>query len=199
MAWSDRCHCGPCGSKRRANRGKCSFASVGAYCFNYDSSQGSKLGVSLVGGTRRTNRRPEIASAMAESDQSPEDGSAALRAALLLDRYDREKDAVRYYRRALESDISIQDEKLALVCLASSHRNLRELSDAMTVILKARRKFPKDPVVESFYALILFDQGQARKAMRILGMSLVDCCRPGLIDSYEPILRAKFAGISTRK
>lgn len=54
----------------------------------------------------------------------PNDADLWLRTALLLDSVDREAATVSYYRHALDLGISGEQERTALVCLASSHRNL---------------------------------------------------------------------------
>jgi hypothetical protein len=116
--------------------------------------------------------------------------------ALRHDRTGREAQAVPDYQQALKLGLQPADERTALVCLASSHRNLDELAEAQSVINRARRKYPRDPVIEAFTALILLDAGQHRLAVRILGLALCENAAPGALAGFDAALMSKFRGVT---
>lgn len=147
--------------------------------------------------TRDADDRAQARQLIKQCRDNPNDASLWLRTALLLDSLDREATAVSYYEHALKLGLSAKDQRTALICLASSHRNLRHTQQALTVMERARRKFPDDPAVESFYALALLDAGQAKKAIRVLGLTLVSAA-PKQLDGFDDALRMKFRGVTAR-
>jgi tetratricopeptide (TPR) repeat protein len=114
--------------------------------------------------------------------------------ALRHDRAGREAEAVPDYQQALTLGLDDADQRTALICLASSHRNLGEIDQAQAVINRARRKYPRDPVIEAFTALILLDAGQPRRAIRILGLTFCANAAPGALDGFDTALARKFRG-----
>lgn len=129
---------------------------------------------------------------------SPDDAQLWLRTALLLDSLDREATAVRHYEHALQLGLSNDEERTALICLASSHRNLRQPDAALTVLKKARKRFPGDTAVEAFYALALLDSGDPRGAVRTLGLTLVHTAGDEGLGGFEQALLTKFRGVTRR-
>jgi tetratricopeptide (TPR) repeat protein len=124
----------------------------------------------------------------------PNTASDYLARALRHDRAGREAQAVPDYEKALKLGLNPADERTALICLASSHRNLHQLDQAQTVINRARRKHPHDPVIEAFTALILLDAGHPRRAVRILGLALCNYATPGTLTGFDTALISKFRG-----
>lgn len=110
----------------------------------------------------------------------------------------REAQAVPEYQRALQLGLDPADERTALICLASSHRNLGQLNQAQAVISRARRKYPRDPAIEAFTALILLDAGQPRRAIRILGLAFCENAAPGAFGGFDAALARKFRSATQR-
>ncbi len=124
--------------------------------------------------------------------KQPTTAEEYLARALRHDQAGREAQAVPDYQQALKLGLTADNERTALICLASSHRNLRQFGDAQAVINRARRKYPRDPVIESFTALILLDAGQPRRAIRILGLAFCDNAAPGSLAGFDAALARKF-------
>ncbi len=124
--------------------------------------------------------------------KAPTSAQDYLARALRHDKAGREAQAVPDYVQALKLGLDSTDERIALICLASSHRNLGDHDQAQKVISRARRNYPNDPVVEAFAALILLDAGQPQRAVRILGLALCNHARAGALDGFDAALTRKF-------
>lgn len=133
-----------------------------------------------------------------DSDARPGDAKLALQAAVALDAVSREATAIVYYQRALAGQLDAEDEVFATVCLVSSYRNLRRYEEAEEWLGKATRKFPGDPVLESFRALVAFDSGKPQRAVYILGQVVLALGADRMDKRYIDILRSKFRGVSNR-
>lgn len=129
----------------------------------------------------------------------PHLGEVWLERGLLLDKHDQEKEAIPNYQQALECGLSSDKERIALVCLASSYRNIGEIKNALNTILRARRIYRRNAVVECFYALILHDAGLSNKAIRILGLTLLQEARSEAFLGFEKALENKFREIAPEK
>ena len=119
-----------------------------------------------------------------------------LASAFAHDKAGRESKAVPDYLQALKLGLEPADQRAALICLASTYRNLGQLDEALAVITKARRKFPHDAVVDGFAALILVDSGQPHRAVRILGLALCEHAAPGALEGFDTALPRKFRAAS---
>lgn len=116
----------------------------------------------------------------------------------MLDSLGREKTAIPHYEHALQVGLSNSDERVALICLASSYRNTKDFDAALRVIGKARHRYPNDPAVESFYALIKFSAGDAPGAIRTLGAILLKSVPAEAFDGFDEALKSKFRGITAK-
>lgn len=150
------------------------------------------------GRTRGHDDRAEARRLVNECQAHPDDARLWLRTALLLDGLGREATAVPHYEHALKLGLSRDDERTALICLASSHRNLRQPHAALAILRRARRRFPGDAAVESFYALALLDGGDPRGAVRVLGMALVAAAGSDGLRGFDQALLTKFRGVTRR-
>lgn len=108
------------------------------------------------------------------------------------DKAGREAKAIPEYQRALKLGLKEDDERTALICMASSYRNIGDHEMAQSVIERARRKFRGHPVVDAFAALILLDAGQPKRAVRILGLALCDHVETGALAGFDSALKRKF-------
>ncbi len=130
---------------------------------------------------------------------TPRTAADYLASALRHDKAGRESKAVPHYRQALELGLDSADQRIALICLASSYRNLAQLDEALAVITKARRAFPHDAVVDGFAALILLDAGQPQRAVRVLGLALCEHAVPSALDGFDTVLARKFRGATAQR
>lgn len=110
------------------------------------------------------------------------------------DKAGREAMAIPDYHHALKLGLGEHDERIALICLASSYRNVGEHETAQSIIERTRRKFRGDPVVDAFAALILLDAGDPRQAVQILGLALCEHAKSGALDGFSAALARKFRG-----
>lgn len=131
--------------------------------------------------------------------REPRTATEHLASAFGHDKAGRESKAVPEYERALKLGLEPADQRIALICLASSYRNLGQLNEALAVISKARRAFVHDAVVDSFAALILVDSGQPQRAVRLLGLALCEHAVPGALDGFDAVLARKFRGVTTSR
>lgn len=127
----------------------------------------------------------------------PDSGEAWLEHALLLDKHDREADAIPKYQKALSYGLNPDQERTALTCLASSYRNVGEMQLALETIEDANSRFPENAVVESFLALIQHDSGLEAKALQTLGRTLLRVAMPGSLSGFEGALEYKFTELTT--
>ncbi|MDP1690572.1 MAG: tetratricopeptide repeat protein [Burkholderiaceae bacterium] len=97
----------------------------------------------------------------------------ALDRAMQLDRKSKESEAIIHYVTAIKIGLSEADLRDALICLASSLRNVGRTAQAGRTIARARRAFPDDPIVLAVAALIRYDSGDMRGAVRELGLCLL--------------------------
>jgi tetratricopeptide (TPR) repeat protein len=126
------------------------------------------------------------------SDQHPEVGEIWLEHALLLDKHDLEKEAIPHYQNALACGLNPGRVLIALICLASSYRNVGEIQKGLETIETARQQFPDHAVIECFYSLILHSAGEHAKALSTLGFTLLREARFGAVAGFEEALRYKF-------
>lgn len=119
-----------------------------------------------------------------------------LETALRHDRAGREPEAIPEYQAALQAGLDPSDERVALICLASSFREVGNVDEARTTIDKARRRFRGDAVVDAFAALVLLDAGQGTRAVRLLGLALCEHARRCSLEGFEDALRRKFRGLT---
>lgn len=145
------------------------------------------------------NDRDEAHRLVEQCRRNPDDADLWLHTGLLLDSLGREATAVRHYQHALALGLTKEQQRTALISLASSHRNLREADAALDTLARTRKKFANDPAVEAFYALALLDIGRPRKAIRVLGLALVASARDGALGGFERALQAKFRGVVHRQ
>lgn len=123
--------------------------------------------------------------------KNPQVGEVWLEYALLLDKHDKEEEAIPKYQKAIECGLTPERERIAFTCLASSYRNVGEIDNAMTTIKQVRERMPNG-IVECFYALILYDAGFPAKAVATLGHALLEHSKPGILNGFEKVLNDKF-------
>jgi cyanophycin synthetase len=117
---------------------------------------------------------------------------AALTDALSLDAAGREKQAIPLYRLALARGLANEDLHTALIGLGSSLRTVGNTPAAITILRKARRLFPRDPVVVMFLALAHYDAGRRDLVIRQLGDALLKESTQPRLTRYRRVLARKY-------
>jgi len=126
------------------------------------------------------------------SDQYPQESQVWLQYALALDGLAMEEAAIPKYKKALELGLSKEDERIALICLASSYRNVGQNHSALEIIKKALEKYQQDVAVHCFYSLILIDNNKPSKAVKTLGELLLNEVDAQRFEGFAQALRNKF-------
>ena len=85
-----------------------------------------------------------------------------------------EKQAIPYYQQAIEAGLTEDDLQECLVCLGSSHRNIGNFEDAVTILEKAVAQFPNNNSGKVFLALAYYSDGREDEAVRLLLELLLD-------------------------
>lgn len=122
----------------------------------------------------------------------PANSQVFLHYALSLDQLSKESEAIPNYQKALELGLSSDDERTALISLASSYRNVGNLDAALETINQALEKNKDHPAVLCFYSLILLDSNQPAQAVKTLGGLLLNEVDPEKFAGFDQALSAKF-------
>jgi tetratricopeptide (TPR) repeat protein len=124
--------------------------------------------------------------------QYPQESKVWLQYALSLDKLAMEKEAIPKYKEALKLGLSKEDERIALICLASSYRNVGQMHSALETIKKALEKDQHDVAVRCFYSLILMDDNKPAQAVKTLGEFLLKEVDAQRLGGLAQALRDKF-------
>jgi Flp pilus assembly protein TadD len=98
-----------------------------------------------------------------------------------------ESTAIPHYRRAIELGLSDEDMLRVTVQLASSLRNVGEISEAVALLAEGCAKYPQHRALRAFYALALHSFGQSAKALAELLTMTLDA--PDFYERYNRSLR----------
>jgi tetratricopeptide (TPR) repeat protein len=126
------------------------------------------------------------------NDQYPQESNVWFQYALVLDKLAMEKEAIPKYKEALKLGLSKEDERIALICLASSYRNVGQMHSALETIKKALEKDQHDVAVPCFYSLILMDDNKPAQAVKTLGEFLLKEVDAQRLGGLAQALRDKF-------
>jgi tetratricopeptide (TPR) repeat protein len=126
----------------------------------------------------------------------PRRATTWLESALALDRLVREAEAIPFYERALRLGLKGAARRDALVCLASSLREVGRPREAVRHLERARRLFPGDVVVPLFLALGYHDVGQHAKALRLLASICLAESRDSNVLAYRSALTRKYRALT---
>jgi Flp pilus assembly protein TadD len=122
----------------------------------------------------------------------PTRAAEILQTAFALDRRGKESRAIPLYRQAIRAGLHGSSLRDAMVCLGSSLRTVGQLAAARRILLKARRRFPGDPVVILFLALVEHDAGNIALALRQVAHLYLSQTKNGRLDPYRAVLKRKF-------
>lgn len=120
--------------------------------------------------------------------QVPGNSDAWLKYALALDHFSKEEETIPAYRKAVEIGLDYEPERTALICLASSYRNIGQIDLATKTIIRTLKKYPDNIAAACFYSLILADTGQSRKAVQLLGRALLKNLEPAAFEGFKEAL-----------
>lgn len=96
-----------------------------------------------------------------------------------------EKEAVKYYEKAISIGLPEEDMQNALIGLGSTYRVLGEYEKSKAVFKKAIEKFPDNTAMKVFYAMTLYNLNECSKAMEILLNCLVRTSSDETISRYR--------------
>jgi tetratricopeptide (TPR) repeat protein len=99
-----------------------------------------------------------------------------------------EKQAIPYYRRAIEAGLVGDDLQECLVCLGSSYRIIGEFEDAINVLQDAIDRFPDNFSGQVFLALAYYSDGQEDEAVSTLLDVLLKTTQDENILAYADVL-----------
>lgn len=122
-------------------------------------------------------------------------GLIFLKEALVHDAAGREALAIPLYRAAMKKGLSKGDLRDAMICLGSSLRTVGEVKGAIRVLRRARKLYPRDPVVILFLALAHASDGQQLLAIRQLADCVLKESRSPELEPYRKVLARKFHGL----
>lgn len=122
----------------------------------------------------------------------PNNGYVWLNYALELDGLSLEERAIPNYKMSLKLGLNEDQQRIALVCLASSFRNVGENVAALDTVVDAMQKYPDNPTVACFYSLILLENQNPRHAVKILGQTLLRESDPDIFEGFKNALDEKF-------
>lgn len=125
----------------------------------------------------------------------PRSAEAWLAWAMMLDGLGRESTAIPIYERALRLGLQGMPLRDALVCCASSYRNVGKLPEAIRMLKRALRVFSQDAVVKLFLALAFHDVGQSARAMKLVALTCLPKLDEKVLSGFRPPLIRKFRAL----
>ncbi|WP_353947956.1 tetratricopeptide repeat protein [Sporolactobacillus sp. Y61] len=133
------------------------------------------------------------------SKHQSDNGRLCLKYALALDHFSREEEAIPAYKKAMDSGLDPDDERVAMICLASSYRNVGKVDQAMAMITGAMEKYPGHIPVECFCSLILLDAGLEKMAVQQLVQVLLRELKPEAFEGFKEALKVKVNELTEEK
>lgn len=96
-----------------------------------------------------------------------------------------EREAVPYYKKALELGLPGEERQGALLGLGSTYRTLGMYEEAQSIFIEAIREFPERREFQVFYAMVRFNQQAYGDAMEILLKQLAETSGDNGIQMYK--------------
>ena len=124
-------------------------------------------------------------SLLALLDQQPLDPSVWYQCAWIHDVLGLEREAVPFYKKALELGLTGKEKQGALLGLGSTYRTLGMYDEAKLIFEGAMREFPDRREYQVFYAMVLYNQKSFSEAMSILLKQLAETSNDEGIQSYR--------------
>lgn len=121
--------------------------------------------------------------------QEPHNGEAWYQLAWAHDSLGLEREAVPYYEKALQLQLSAEDRAGAILGLGSTYRTLAQYEQAKTWLLTGISEFPERREFAVFYAMVLYNLGEHSEAMQRLLIQLADTSTDRGISDYSRAIR----------
>ena len=96
-----------------------------------------------------------------------------------------ERNAIPYYKSAIELGLTSEELEGALIGLGSTYRTLGEYENSKQVLLKGIETFPDNKAIQTFYSMTLYNLGEHNKAMELLLKCLIETTTDPQIISYK--------------
>jgi len=100
-----------------------------------------------------------------------------------------EREAIKYYEKSIELGLEGANLQGALLGLGSTYRTLGKYRKSKEVFEKGMKIFPKDKSLETFYAMTLYNLGNASKAMEILLNQIAETSVDENIKAYNKAIK----------
>lgn len=115
------------------------------------------------------------------------------------DRAGKEREAIPFYRKALESNLPDNDKINVCFCLASSYRTAGKKNAAKKVISSAIKNHPEEPLLQIMAALIDLDNGHHNLAISKLIIVCSEHIKTENMKKYAAFLKREAHKIVRRK
>ena len=119
----------------------------------------------------------------------PEDPQVNYQCAWIHDLLGLEKEAIPFYEKAIQTGLSNEDLKSALLGMGSTYRCIGEYQKSIETFQQARTLFPDSHEFNVFLGMAYYNIGNYSKAMEILLNSLADTSRDEGILRYQRAIR----------
>jgi tetratricopeptide (TPR) repeat protein len=116
---------------------------------------------------------------------NPDNASVAFHCAEVNDNLGLEEEAVRFYTRAIELQLSGKELERAFVGLGSSYRCLGQFVDSVKVLEKATQLFPENWSVKVFLAITYHEYGRYDEAIELLLKCISETSSDPTIRYYD--------------
>lgn len=120
--------------------------------------------------------------------QYPKDAQVLFEVGGSYDVLGEERQAIPYYRQAIETGLKGSDLQECLVCLGSSLRVTGAFAEAVEVLEEAVERFPNKNSGKLFLALTYYSQEQYEEAMRLLLTVLLETTQDEDVLAYSDAL-----------
>ena len=119
----------------------------------------------------------------------PEDPQVNYQCAWIHDLLGFEKEAIPFYEKAIQTGLSNEDLKSALLGMGSTYRCIGEYQKSIETFQQARTLFPDSHEFNVFLGMAYYNIGNYSKAMEILLNSLADTSGDQGILRYQRAIR----------
>ena len=119
----------------------------------------------------------------------PEDPQVNYQCAWIHDLLGLEKEAIPFYEKAIQTGLSDEDLKSALLGMGSTYRCIGEYQKSIETFQQARTLFPDSHEFNVFLGMAYYNIGNYSKAMEILLNSLADTSGDEGILRYQRAIR----------
>lgn len=118
-------------------------------------------------------------------DQHPLNAGIWYQCAWIHDVMGLEREAVPFYKQALELGLTGEEQQGAILGLGSTYRTLGLYDEAQAVFEEAIQAFPERREFQVFHAMVLYNQQAYREAMGILLKQLAETSTDQGIQDYK--------------